>query len=244
MTNYIWHGQNVTFDTQRKACILCDIKLYMPEVHVSPPVMILLEGLIFVAVVGALSLFRREGLSLQFALEAMAGMAILSGLAAFTAWQVNPILPLVLVYLVTMRVRLLVDLGTLLAERGRFAQADRCLALAKRLWPDSTGRLMIQVNQGVACLQRKLLDEAITIFKSVLNQAGQGYLGIKYESAAHYNLGVAYRRKNMEAQAITEFNAVLDTWPASVYARHAQMALESSRHKDKPQPPAQDTPKP
>ena len=204
--------------------------------------MILLEGLIFVAVVGALSLFRREGLSLQFALEAMAVMAVLSGLAAWTSWQVSPILALVLVYLVTMRVRLLVDLGTWLAERGRFAQADRCYALAKRLGPDSTGRLMIQLNQGVACLQRKSLDEAITIFKSVLDQTGQGYLGVKYESAAHYNLGVAYRRKNLEVQAIAEFNAVLDTWPASVYARHAQIALEQSRHKDKPRQSGQDTP--
>ena len=208
----------------------------------SLPVMILLEGLIFVAVVGALSLFRREGLSLQFALEAMAVMAILGGLAALTSWQVSPLLALVLVYLVTMRVRLLVDLGTLLSELGRFAPADRCFALAKRLGPDSTGRLMIKVNQGVACLQRKSLDEAITIFKSVLDQTGQGYLGVKYESAAHYNLGVAYRRKNLEAQAIAEFNAVLDTWPASVYARHAQIALEQSRHKDKPHQPGQDTP--
>jgi tetratricopeptide (TPR) repeat protein len=204
--------------------------------------MILLEGLLFVVVVGALSLFRREGLSLQFALEAMAVMAILSGLTAFTPWQVSPILALVLVYLVTMRVRLLVDLGTLLAERGQFTRSDRLYALALRLWPDQTGRLMIQVNQGVACLQRKSLDEGITIFKSVLGQAGQGYLGVKYESAAHYNLGVAYRRKNMEAQAITEFNAVLDTWPASVYARRAEIALAQKRQKDKPQQPDKDAP--
>jgi tetratricopeptide (TPR) repeat protein len=192
--------------------------------------------------VGALSLFRREGLSLQFALEAMSIMAVLSGLAALTPWQVNPILSLVLVYLATMRVRLLVDLGTVLAERGRFAQAERCFAWAKRLWPDSTGRLMVQVNQGVACLQRKSLDEAIAIFRSVLDQAGRGYLGVKYESAAHYNLGVAYRRKKMEPQAIAEFNAVLDTWPASIYARHAQIALEQNRHKDKPRQSGQDTP--
>jgi len=67
-----------------------------------------------------------------------------------------------------------------------------------------------------------------------LQKAAQGYLGVKYESAAHYNLGVAYRRKRMEAQAVAEFNAVLETWPTSVYAHHARQALEQGRRKDKP----------
>ena len=208
----------------------------------SLPLLLLLEGLLYIAFFGGLSLFRREGLSIQFAIEATALTLIAVGLTAFTPLIVNPIVMLVIIYLVTMRVRLLVDVGTLLAQRGQFAWSDRLYVLAMRLWPDQTGRLMIQVNQGVACLQRKSLDEAISIFKSVLAQASQGYLGVKYESAAHYNLGVAYRRKNMEAQAIVEFNAVLDTWPASVYARHAQIALEQGRRKDKPQSTGKDTP--
>jgi tetratricopeptide (TPR) repeat protein len=209
---------------------------------VSLPLLLLLEGLLYVVFFGALSLFRREGLSIPFAIEALVITAVATGLTAFTPLTVNPIVMLVIVYLVTMRVRLLVDLGTLFAQRGQFARSDRLFALAMRLWPDQTGRLMIQVNQGVACLQRKSLDEAITIFKSVLGQVGQGYLGVKYESAAHYNLGVAYRRKNMEAQAITEFNAVLDIWPASVYARRAELVLAQMRHKDKPHKPDKDAP--
>lgn len=208
----------------------------------SAPLVLLLEGLLFAAVVGALSLFRREGLSVQFAAEVTAITLIASALTAFTAYAVNPLLLLMIIYVVTMRVRLLVDLGTLLARRGQFAQADRIYALALRLWPDHSSRLIVRVNQGAALLQRNLLDEAITMFKSVLEQAHQGYLGVKYESAAHYNLGVAYRRKKMEAQATAEFNAVLDTWPASIYARHAAAALEQGRRKDKPQGTDPDTP--
>jgi tetratricopeptide (TPR) repeat protein len=198
------------------------------------PILLLLEGLLFVAVFGALSLFRREGLSIQFAVEAVVITLIASGLTAFTPLDVSPIFLLIVIYLVTMRVRLLVDLGTVLAQRGQFAQADRVFTLALRLWPDQAGRLIVRVNQGATCLQRNALDEAIAIFQDVLQKAGQGYLGIKYEAAAHYNLGVAYRRKKMDAQAIAEFNAVLDTWPASVYARRAGMALEQSRRKEKP----------
>lgn len=79
------------------------------------PVILLLEGLLFVVVFGALSLFRREGLSVQFAFEAI---ALAAGLAAFTPLAVNPILFLIILYLATLRVRLLVDLGTLFAQRG------------------------------------------------------------------------------------------------------------------------------
>jgi hypothetical protein len=57
---------------------------------------------------------------------------------------------LLVVYLLTMRVRLIVDVGNLSAQRGSFSQADRLYALALRLWPDSAGRLVVQVNQGVS----------------------------------------------------------------------------------------------
>ena len=208
----------------------------------SLPLLLLLEGLLYVVFFGALSLFRREGLSIPFAIEATVITAAAAGLTAFTPLTVNPIVMLVIVYLVTMRVRLLVDVGTLLAQRGQFAQAERFLAFALRLWPDPSGRLIVQVNQGVARLQQNALDEAIAILKAVLEQGRQGYLGVKYESAAHYNLGVAYRRKRMDAQATAEFNAVLDIWPASVYARSAALALQQERHKDKPSTQDKDTP--
>jgi outer membrane protein assembly factor BamD (BamD/ComL family) len=47
---------------------------------------------------------------------------------------------------------------------------------------------------------------------------------------------VAYRRKGLDAQATAEFNAVLDTWPVSEYARRAKAALEQGRHKSTPPP--------
>ena len=206
------------------------------------PMLLLLEGLLFVVIFGALSLFRREGLSIRFALEVTVITLVAVALSAFTPFAASPIVLLIIIYLVTMRVRLLVDLGTLLAQRGQFTQADRIYTLALRLWPDHAGRLIVEVNQGAACLKRNALDQAISIFKSILEKAGQGYLGVKYESAAHYNLGVAYRRKNMEAQAVAEFNAVLDTWPASVYAHRAEIALAQGRHKDKPQKSDKDAP--
>ena len=208
----------------------------------SLPLLLLLEGLLYVVFFGALSLFRREGLSVPFAIEATIITAAAAGLTAFTPLTVNPIVMLVIIYLVTMRVRLLVDVGTLLAQRGQFAQAERFFTFALRLWPDPSGRLIVQVNQGVARLQQNALDEAIAIFKAVLEQGRQGYLGVKYESAAHYNLGVAYRRKKMDAQATAEFNAVLDIWPTSVYARSAALALQQGHHKDKPSTQDKDTP--
>ncbi len=206
------------------------------------PLFILLEGLLYVVCFGGLSLFRREGLSIQFAVEAIAIAIIAAGLAAFTPFAINPIWVLAIIYLVTQRVRLLVDLGTLFARRGNFVRAEQMYNLALRLWPDHTGRLIVEVNQGTARLQQGAVDEAITTLKSVLDKASLGYLGLKYEAAAHYNLGVAYRRKQMETQATLEFNAVLDTWPASIYARRAEMALEKSHHKNKPPTSGGDTP--
>ena len=207
----------------------------------SLPVLILLLGFLYVVLFGALAWLRREGLSGRFAVEATVITLIASGLTALTNFPTHPVAFLFIVYLLTIRVRLVVDVGNLLAQRGNFSQANRLYALAMRLWPDSAGRLVVQVNQGVSRLQQGALDEAIDIFKGVLQNA-QGYLGIKYEAATHYNLGVAYRRKGMEAAATAEFNAVLDTWPVSEYARRARLALEQARHKNKPAEPPQNTP--
>jgi len=207
----------------------------------SLPVLLLLLGFLFIVLFGALGWLRREGLSGRFAVQARILTLIASGLTALTNSPTHPAAFLFVVYLPTMRLRLVVDVGNLLAQRGNFAQADRLYALAMRLWPDSAGRLVVQVNQGVSRLQQGALDEAMAIFKGVLQNAGQGFLGIKYEAAAHYNLGVAYRRKGTEAPATMEFNAVLDTWPVSEYARRARYALEQTRHKDKPAAPPQDT---
>jgi len=138
-------------------------------------------------------------------------------------------------------VRALIDFGNLLAQRGQFDQADKLYNLAARLWPDATNLLILQVNQGTSLLQQQKLDEAIAVFTEVLEQAEHGYLGVKYEAATHYNLGVAYLRKNMDAKASIAFNAVIDTWPASLYARRAEVALEKHRRKNNPITSKKDT---
>jgi tetratricopeptide (TPR) repeat protein len=194
-------------------------------------ILLLIEGFSFIVLFGLISLLKREGLSRRFAFEGGAFTLVVSGLTALTGAQTHPVLFLILIYLLTMRVRILVDLGSIFARRGQFQQADGLFQLAEKLWPDETNRLILQVNQGTCLLQQRKLDEAIETFTAVLRQAEQGYLGVKYEAAAHYNLGVAYLRKGMDARASIAFNAVIDTWPASVYAHRAESALKKHRRK-------------
>ena len=205
------------------------------------PIILLIEGFSYVVLFGAVSLLKREGLSRRFAVEGGIFTLVVSGFTALTGIQTHPVIFLVLIYLLTMRVRILVDLGTILATRGKFDQAEKLFQLAAKLWPDATNNLILQVNQGTSLLQQKKLDEAIAVFNDVLTQAGQGYLGVKYEAATHYNLGVAYLRKNMDAKASIAFNAVIDTWPASMYARRAEVALEKNRRKKNPTTSKEDT---
>jgi tetratricopeptide (TPR) repeat protein len=227
-------SESIEIDTPNKKGILSVITLKNEGIIMSLPIILLLEGFSYIVLFGAVSLLKREGLSSHFAVEGGIFTLMVSGLTALTGIQTHPVLFLVLIYLLTMRVRILVDLGTILATRGQFEQADKLFQLAAKLWPDATNRLILQVNQGTSLLQQKKLDEAIAIFNDVLEQAGQGYLGVKYEAATHYNLGVAYLRKNMDAKASIAFNAVIDTWPASLYARRAEVALEKHRRKNNP----------
>lgn len=195
------------------------------------PVIILLVGLAYVVLFGGVALLRREGLSLRFAIEAAVITAVVSGVAALTGAPVDPILFLILLYLITMRVRILVDLGVMLARQGKTALAGKLYAFASRLWPDAASGLILKVNQATLLLQEAKLDESIAMFTEILQQADHGYLGVKYEAASHFNLGVAYLRKNESGRANVEFNAVIDTWPASLYAHRAQQALDRLRSK-------------
>ena len=54
----------------------------------------------------------------------------------------------------------------------------------------------------------------------------------------HYNLGIAFRRKGLESQAVKEFNTVLEIWPVSEYARAASNALARHNQSQKPKPEA------
>ena len=198
----------------------------------SLPVMTGLIGLVYIVVFGGLSLLRREGLSLRFAGEALIVTAFAELVIILLAIPLHPVLFVLILYLVTLRVRILVDLANSFAKRGNFVQADRIYSLATRLGPDTTNKLIIEVNRAIMLLQENKLDDSISAFTKVLYEADQGYLGVKYEAAVHFNLGVAYLRKSNHSLATIEFNSAIDTWPASLYANRAQQALNRLHHKD------------
>ncbi len=198
------------------------------------PTILVIVGFAYIVLFGGMALLRREGLSLQFALESIV-LTALFALLSLAGVGLHPVLFLFILYLVTMRVRLVVELGTLFARRGRFGTVERLYALALRLRPDQTNRLIVQVNHGAALLQQGRLDEALAMLTGVLGQKPSGFLGRKYEAAAHYNLGVVYLRKDMASQAIEAFNKAIETLPASEYARGAARALERQRHKGNPE---------
>jgi tetratricopeptide (TPR) repeat protein len=194
-------------------------------------VMLLIIGIAYILIWGGMSLLRREGLSMRFALEALAITLIFTLLAAIGVLQIHPVLFLALLYLITLRARLLVDLANSFAKRGQFLRADRIYNFASRLWPDNSSSMIINLNHTISLLQRGETDRAIEDFNGLLRSGQGGYLGVKYEAAAHYNLAQAYLRKGMGADATREFNLAIDTWPGSEYSRRAQHALERQRHK-------------
>src|SRR5512136_1668061 len=147
----------------------------------SLPFMIGLIGLLYILVFGVMALLRREGLSIRFAIESLCVTAIALLLVVLTPIQIHPVLFLILLYLITLRVRIMVDLANIFARRGRFVQAERIYNLASHLWPDQTSNLIIKVNNATLLLQKNLIDESIAMFTDVLTQAGKGYLGVKYE---------------------------------------------------------------
>jgi tetratricopeptide (TPR) repeat protein len=191
------------------------------------PILILILGFSYVVLFGLLSFLRREGLSVQFAVEAVAITLISAAISASIPGGINPALFLLMLYLITMRVRLSVEAGNFFARTGRLSQAEQVYKLGESMYPDRINRIIVKINYGTLRLQQGLLEEAIAIFKEVLAKAGQGDLGVKYEAAAHYNLGVAYLRKEMSARAQDEFHSVLETWPMSEYGRRAEAALKN-----------------
>jgi tetratricopeptide (TPR) repeat protein len=197
------------------------------------PSLILLVGLLYIVLFGGLSLLRREGLSTRFAVEALVVTFILGAIDYLIPFSIDVFFFLIILYLVTMRVRLLVDLGIFFAKRRNFKLAEQLYNFALKIWPDGTGKMIIAVNRGVTAIASNDMDNAITILKNVLATKENGHLGIKHEVAAHYNLGVVYMQKEMPALAIHEFRTVLEIWPTSEYARRAEAAIQKNR--DQPQ---------
>ena len=189
-----------------------------------PALLILLVGLLYLLGFGALSVMRRQGLSARFAIEGVIITAVGTALA-FASVPVHPALILVAIYLVTMRVRLLVDVGNWLTSRGRCKQALDLYQFALRLGPDAVGRQIALINRGVTQLRMQEPEAAyLTLGEALTDQEVQP--GAKYLAAGYYNLGLACRRTGREPEAIRRFNEAIDALPTSIYAHGARQALK------------------
>jgi tetratricopeptide (TPR) repeat protein len=201
-------------------------------VNVHPSLLLLLTACLYIVVFGGLSLFRREGLSAQFALEAIGLTILLVGVPWFFRVSIHPVLFLAILYLATMRSRLLVDIANLLARRRRTDTAFQLYRLGLAWWPDAASRLIVLTNRGAAELLTGQLDAATQTLEGVLSEEQRPRLGLKYEAVCRYNLGLAYERKGERAKATLQYNEVLDLLPGSPYGQAAKAALQ--RQKEKP----------
>ncbi len=194
--------------------------------------MLLLISCLFVLVFGGLGLTRREGLSLQFALEALGLTILLVGGSWLFGIPLNPFLFLALLYLITMRSRLMVDVANFLVKRRQRDLAFKLYRLSLAWWPDTASRLIVLTNMGAAELHGGQFDAAIQTLEDALATETQSRLGLKYEAACHCNLGYAYEKKGEYAKAVSQYNEAIDALPGSLYAKAAQAALERRKKKD------------
>ncbi|MFQ6101941.1 MAG: tetratricopeptide repeat protein [Anaerolineae bacterium] len=190
----------------------------------NPSFLILFVGLLYILGFGALSFMRRQGLSTRFAVEGLILTAVGAALV-YVSVPIHPLFFFVILYLITMRVRLLVDLGNWLTSRQRYEQALSLFRVALRLGADESSRQIVLINQGVTRLRMGEPDEAYTSLRDALG-GEKPRVGAKYLAAGYYNLGLACRRTGREAEAIRYFNEAIDTWPNSIYARAAKQALK------------------
>jgi tetratricopeptide (TPR) repeat protein len=197
-----------------------------------PYLLLLLIACLYVLVFGGLSYLRREGLSIQFALEVAGLTAILVGGSRLLGTPINPFLFLILLYVITMRSRLVVDLANTLARRENYNLAFRLYNLGLAWWPDDASRLIVLTNKGAAQLRSGQVEVAITTFKNILEAGKQPHLGLKYEAACHYNLGYAYELKGEDAQSVAQYNKAMDVAPGTAYGQAAEAALKRRKKKD------------
>lgn len=196
-----------------------------------PALLIFSIGLLYILGFGGLSLLRRQGLSLRFAIESLIVSAV-GAAVTFAFPRFPPLVFLVVLYLVTMRVRLLVDLANALLARKRYERAMGLYRTALRLWPDPVSRQIVLINRGVAELRAAAPDAAYaTLGEALADQDLK--IGAHYMAAGYYNLGLAARRTGREAEAIRRFNEAVDTLPHSIYAQAARRALQEHSSQQK-----------
>jgi tetratricopeptide (TPR) repeat protein len=191
--------------------------------------LILLEALLFILIFGGLPFLRKEGLSIRLVAEVLIVTGLTLGISLTTGLRLAPVVFLIVLYVAVMRSRALIDLGNLLTSRGRHQQALSVYRLSLRLAPDMPVRLLALTSYGAVLVRIGALDEAVRILEGVVEQAAER-LFPKQESACHYNLAVAYMRLGDDAKSVREFNATIDAWPLSPYARYAVAALDKRRN--------------
>ena len=164
----------------------------MTPVAMDPVLLLLLVGFLYVLVFGALSLMRREGLSARFAIESVIVIGVLVGGSVLAGVALNPLLFLVLLYLITMRSRWTVDLANLLGQRGKYRPALALYRLALAWWPDRASRLLALANRATVELRTGETPAAIATLQECLSSTYRPHMGMRCEATCLYNLAVAY----------------------------------------------------
>jgi tetratricopeptide (TPR) repeat protein len=193
----------------------------------TPSFLIFLVGLLYVVIFWSLSLLRRERLSNQFAYEGLSLTGVTFAAVRWGEIAVHPIYFLVLLYVVTMRVRLLVEVGNMLSKWGRYHQALAVYRLALYLFPDKSSRLIALINMGAAFLKQARPDRTIEVLEHAKAQI-VGQLGPKCVAGCCFNLGMAYRRTGRHRDALRLFSEVGEMYPMSDYARLAEKARNAT----------------
>lgn len=199
----------------------------------NPCVLLVLEALLFALLFGGLSWLRGEGLPIRFAWEVVGITVLCMLLYTTTHASIHPVPFLLIVYLVTMRSRLLVDMGNAFLARGWPAQALWLFDLSAHLAGDPRSVALARINSGVARIQQKRLGEAVSLLQETLATLPHGRDAPRLEAACRYNLGLAYLRLEQEASAGQQFRQVIELLPNSLYARGAESALRHCKS-DKP----------
>ncbi|MSP13584.1 MAG: tetratricopeptide repeat protein [Chloroflexi bacterium] len=180
-----------------------------------------------VLLVAVMALIRKEAAPIQVIFEVLGLGVVAMFLAVSGVLIVSPLLTFIIIYLLVMRCRILVDIGSMVLQRGNFAQAHRLYRLALALRPDPVARASALINSGVAYLRAQQYDQAISVLEDGLKPE-YGDPGRRYRAVGRFSLGLAYRRTGQEAAARQAFKQVEQIFPNSIYSRHAAQALKES----------------
>jgi tetratricopeptide (TPR) repeat protein len=184
----------------------------------------LLVGALFLAAFTGLTVLRRQKPSVRFLVEG--GVLTAAAIAlSLSGTPVHPILFLVVLYLATMRVRLLVDLSNVLTSRRQFAAALAVQRFALLIGPDPASRQIAGISRGVTQLRMGDPQSAYFTLKGVLLEE-QVRLAVRERAAGYYNLGVACERTARREEAERSFRQAIEALPGSIYALGAEKALQ------------------